>query len=116
MVRDKTIAMLLGYRLEPEDGEGFRSWSKPVTEHSRIVPVVIPRYGTDANASRELLAYVAKERRVIKFVTDLHRIIGDEVISDCGSNWAMLNATPQQIYAAFVQTFARELEQVERQS
>lgn len=32
-----------------------------------------------------------------------------------GFAWDILNATPQQIYDAFCATFARELEQVEKQ-
>ncbi len=110
MPKLETVARLLGYEYHPAIHIEGPWWSRGSLECDTP-----PLYDTDANASRELLAHVAKERRVIEFVTDLHRIIGDAVISDCGSNWAMLNATPQQIYDAFCATFARELEQVEKQ-
>lgn len=78
-----------------------------------------PAYDTDANASRELLAYVKAQGRETPFGGNILRIVAP--ILNIGAFpvarvFELLSATPQQIYAAFCATFACELEQVEKQS
>lgn len=74
-----------------------------------------PAYDTDANVSRELIDYLWHHQghnTVGRFFHEFTKGIG------CSRDdaFAMLRATPQQIYAAFCATFACELEQVEKKS
>lgn len=76
-----------------------------------------PAYDTDANASRELLAYVKAKERETPFGGNVLRIVAPSLnigAFPVARVFELLSATPQQIYAAFCATFARELNELEK--
>ena len=77
-----------------------------------------PAYDTDANASRELLAYVKAKNCRGAFAVELGIELAKAGAYEKGDvlYFEFVNATPQQIYAAFCATFARELAELEKQS
>lgn len=117
MAKLETVARLLEHTL---DYGGDRVWvyaQRRDGEHKGWCDTPMP-YDTDANASRELLAYVkAKGVRVqSSFIRQLKLQLAETDEAAMIWEFEVLNATPQQIYDVFVQTFARELEAMEKQS
>ncbi len=122
MAKLETVARLLGHSIAWAEGETFYS-HRVNGEHKGWCESPMP-YDTDANASRELLAYTDKAYMALSFLVQLRKQVWPDLPpsewesrSDHGvDSFRLLNAPPQQIYDAFCATFACELEQVEKQS
>ena len=117
--RVEAVAKLLGWKQDAYH-ELWIDPNRSIGDDSGVCQVP-PAYGTDANATRELLAYVEEQGRHTEFVDAMsmafygHRHRFCDALNEIGMmQW--LNATPQQIYAAFCATFARELSELEKQS
>lgn len=115
MITNETRAKLLGYKCEDFGCEG-KQWSRPLTEHTRMAPVLVPSYDTDANAVTELRAFVRARGKVERFQLELWNVvIGCAPLFEpsYAQEFDLLDATPAQQTAAFDAVFADELSRIE---